>query len=101
MLSGRKDEVVPAKLMDRLWDVASKRGEDHDDDVIGLGCWPRQQRRRRQVITVKGSGGTADVEVGKTEMNDEKNLPKNHDVFERFEKGTHCKPFSISSPSKP
>ena len=76
MLSGREDEVVPAKLMDRLWDVARTRGRGGGGGTL-VGCtW---------------CGGTSATEKRvEGEDDDEGPVVPVADVFERFEKGTHC-----------
>lgn len=66
MLSGRCDEVVPAKLMDKLWALAEKRGEKQKSR-----WW---HRKKSETITAAPA-------------------PIN-DVFRAFEAGNHCKPQS-------
>jgi len=76
MLSGREDEVVPAKLMDRLWDVAGSRGRGGGGGGAVVGC-----------IWCGGVGAGEKKEQGE---DDEVPTGPVADVFERFDKGTHC-----------
>jgi len=76
MLSGREDEVVPAKLMDRLWDAAEERGRGSGSGKAVVGC-----------IWCGGAGAGEKKAHGE---DDEAPVGPVADVFERFEKGTHC-----------